>query len=220
MAGSEKLYLQPILADLLDGLSTSIESIDGIVDGLGEAVSDMKTAVEAISGTIESVETTIEATNEALAEVNESIIGTSELVVYPFYHPEDHPIYGQDTYYKDKNGSWEVDEEIFGFDAHATGSVRFAVYCKGSSGVAANNPGLYLKNIVDSTELSLCNHAPISAGWQTNLSASVVKGGSYRLYVKNTGSSGNYVTVSGEGIRLCFQIQAITPDKAILPVEL
>lgn len=196
MAGSDKLYLEPILKALLDGLNASMQSIDGIVDGLGEAVDDMKAAVDTVSETVNTVSGTLTTTNSKLETVNTSIGETKTMIVTP------------DSYTGTKGyigafsaavtaGRFEQGDTINRFSCMCDGSLTLTGNIHGTSGV--NNPGLLLIDETTGVSVELIEHANNSGTTDiTTLVFGVVAGHTYRFEVEANGASGeDLVTASG-----------------------
>lgn len=195
MAGSDKLYLEPILKALLDGLNASMQSIDGIVDGLGEAVAEMKSAVDVVSGTVDTVSDTLTTTNTKLEQVNNSVGETAELVVYPAAISGKTPVetlnktlWNNDQHrYERSYGS----QDIITLESFADGGFTLNLSLKGGSGVSSSNPGVKLIDQVSGQEVVLIDNAPVNQA-QKSVIVPVAKGHSYKLQAYWDSGAGDY----------------------------
>lgn len=197
MAGSEKLYLQPILKELLDGINTAIGSVENIVDGLGDAVGDMKDAVDSVqtivdgvSDTLTSVQGTLETTNSKLDTLNQSIGETKQMIVTPSSYTGTAGYIGAFT--EDlTRGRYEQGDIINRFACMCDGSLTLFGDIHGTSGVNSNNPGLLLVDETTNISLELIEHSNNSGtSVDTDLAFGVVAGHTYRLEVESNGGSG------------------------------
>ena len=221
MAGSDKLYLEPILKALLDGLNASMQSIDGIVDGLGEAVAEMKSAVDVVSETVDTVSDTLNTTNTKLETVNATIGETKTMIVTP------------DSYTGTKGyigafsaavtaGRFEQGETINRFSCMCDGSLTLTGVIRGTSGVNPNNPGLLLVDETSGVSLELIEHANNSGSTDvTTLPFGVVAGHTYRLQVESNGASGeDLFIVDGCAIKgKIFYLSADATDNNVFVME-
>lgn len=203
MAGSEKLYLQPILKELLDGINAAMSNVSNIVDGLGDSVGDMKdavdqvqTIVDGVSDTLEGVQTTIETTNSKLDTLNQSIGETKEIIVTSdSYYVPGRVIGGFEI--DVPRGRYEQGEEICRFSSMANGQIRLYGSIHGTSGVNPNNPGLLLIDEVTNISLELLEHADNSEDQMNeNLTFGVVAGHTYKLVVESNGASGEDIWIA------------------------
>lgn len=198
MAGSDKLYLQPILKDLLDGLSTTMGSIDGIVDGLGEAVGQMKDAVDDVSEVVTTVSGTLTTTNEKLDTANNNIKETRAIIMYP-----DGPGFDDPNYIASIDEMLEITGDfnrydqgdlIMTFSANVTGTMYITYMGHGTSGVLTNNPGMVMTDIGTNVSVNIFVNAPISDDERT-LIVPVEKGHSYKISCDTNGGSGEDLIV-------------------------
>ena len=188
MAGSDKLYLEPVLKELLDGLNASMQSIDGIVDGLGEAVGQMKAAVDDVSETLTTVKGSLDTTNANLTTVNNSIIAPNKYLM-----PSDD---GQDniSVHFGSNGTFTGTSifpyaEVGRFRANFDGAVNVIVSAKKSSGGLCD---LVLCDLSSNSEYVILSHDTLSISAITYTKAvPVEKGHAYAVSVK--GSTGDII---------------------------
>lgn len=197
MAGSEKLYLQPILKELLDGINAAMGNVTNIVDGLGDAVGDMKEAVDqvqiivdGVSDTLESVQDTIETTNDKLDTLNQSIGETKQMIVTPSSYSGTAGYIGAFSAALTRD-RYEQGAIINRFSCMCDGSLTLFGDIHGTSGVNANNPGLVLVDETTNIAVELIEHSNNSGtSVDTNLTFGVVAGHTYRLEVESNGASG------------------------------
>lgn len=191
MAGSEKLYLQPILKDLLDGLNTSMSSIDGIVDGLGEAVAAMKEAVDGVSETLTIVKDSIDTTNTNLTTVNNSILAPNKYLMPSAEGKENIGVSVGDN--GSLTGTTTFPYALIGrFKANYDGSVNIIVNAKKSSGATCD---IVLCDLTSNNEIVLVSSSTLTINAATYTAiAPLVKGHNYALSVK--GNSGSVTLAS------------------------
>ena len=209
MAGSEKLYLQPILKELLNGINAAMCNVTNIVDGLGDAVGDMKEAVnqvqiivDGVSDTLESVQGTIETTNDKLDTLNQSIGETKQMIVTPDSYTGTAGYIG--SFSADLTADrYEQGDTINRFSCMCDGSLTLTGIIRGTSGVNPNNPGLLLVDETSGVSLELIEHSDNSGTTDvTTLPFGVVAGHTYRLEVESNGGSGeDLFIVSGCAIK-------------------
>ena len=192
MAGSDKLYLQPILKDLLDGLNTSMSSIDGIVDGLGEAVAAMKLAVDGVSETLTIVKGSIDTTNQNLQAVNESIIAPDKYLMPSMEGKENYGI-GVGSNGTITGTSVFPYAYIGRFRANYNGIVNIMVNAKKSSGGQCD---LVLCDLTTNSEIVLISSSTLTiTATSYTVLAPLSKDHDYALSVK--GSTGS-ITLASE----------------------
>lgn len=228
MAGSEKLYLQPILKELLDGINVAMGNVTNIVDGLGDAVGDMKDAVDqvqvivdGVSDTLESVQTTIETTNDKLDTLNQSIGETKTMIVTPDSYTGTKGYIGAFTAALTA-GRYEQDETINRFSCMCDGSLTLTGVIRGTSGVNPNNPGLLLVDETSGVSVELIEHANNSGSTDvTTLPFGVVAGHTYRLQAENNGASGeDLMIIDGCAIKgKIFYLSADATDNNVFVME-
>ena len=221
MAGSDKLYLQPILKDLLDGLNASMQSIDGIVDGLGEAVAEMKSAVDDVKEALITVQGSIDETNENLEIVNSSISETKTMIVTPDSYTGTKGYIGAFTAALTA-GRYEQAETINRFSCMCDGSLTLTGVIRGTSGVNPNNPGLLLVDETSGVSLELIEHANNSGSTDvTTLPFGVAAGHTYRLQAENNGASGeDLMIIDGCAIKgKIFYLSADATDNNVFVME-
>lgn len=190
MAGSEKLYLEPVLKELLDGLNASMQSIDGIVDGLGEAVAEMKSAVDDVKEALITVQGSLDETNNNLEIVNSSIGETKTMIVTPDSYTGTAGYIGSFTAAL-ASDRYEQGETINRFSCMCDGSLTLTGIIRGTSGVNPNNPGLLLVDETTGISLELIEHVYNSGSTDvTTLPFGVVAGHTYRLQAESNGGSG------------------------------
>lgn len=203
MAGSEKLYLQPILKELLDGINAAMGNVTNIVDGLGDAVGDMKEAVDqvqiivdGVSDTLESVQGTIETTNDKLDTLNQSIGETKQMIVTPSSYAGTAGYIGSFASALTR-GRYEQGDTINRFSCMCDGSLTLFGDIHGTSGVSSNNPGILLIDESTNTTVELIENTNNSGtAVDTNLSFGVMAGHTYRLEVETNGGSGEDVWIA------------------------
>lgn len=191
MAGSDKLYLEPVLKELLDGLNASMQSIDGIVDGLGEAVGQMKAAVDDVSETLTTVKGSLDTTNANLTTVNNSIIAPNKYLM-PSEAGQDNTgvTFGSNG---TKTGTTVYPyTEVGRFRANFDGAVNIIVNAKKSSGGLCD---LVLCDLSSNNEFIILNYNDLSINTDTyTVPVPVEKGHAYAVAVK--GSTGDIILAS------------------------
>ena len=212
MAGSDKLYLQPILKDLLDGLNASMQSIDGIVDGLGEAVAEMKSAVDDVKEALITVQGSIDETNENLEIVNSSIGETKTMIVTPDSYTGTAGYIG--SFSADLTADrYEQGDIINRFSCMCDGSLTLTGIIRGTSGVNPNNPGLLLVDETSGISLELIEHVNNSGSTDvTTLPFGVVAGHTYKLQVESNGAVGEDLIIV-DGCAIKGKIFYLTADE-------
>ena len=188
MAGSEKLYLQPVLKDLLDGLSATMGSIDGIVDGLGEAVGQMKTAVDGVSETLTIVKGSIDTTNANLTTVNNSIVAPNKYLM-PSEADQDNIGVHFGTNGSKTGTTVYPYTEVGRFRANFDGAVNIIVNAKKSSGGLCD---LVMCDLSSNNEFIILDYNDLSINAATHtVPVPVEKGHAYAVAVK--GSTGDII---------------------------
>ncbi len=212
MAGSDKLYLQPILKDLLDGLNASMQSIDGIVDGLGEAVAEMKSAVDDVKEALITVQGSLDETNNNLGIVNSSIGETKTMIVTPDSYTGTAGYIG--SFSADLTADrFEQGDTINRFSCMCDGSLTLTGIIRGTSGVNPNNPGLLLVDETSGISLELIEHSNNSGSTDvTTLPFGVVAGHTYKLQVESNGASGEDLIIV-DGCAIKGKIFYLTADE-------
>lgn len=198
MAGSDKLYLQPILKDLLDGLNTSMSSIDGIVDGLGDAVAAMKLAVDGVSETLTTVKGSLDTTNTNLITVNDSIVAPNKYLMPSEADQDNIGVHFGTNGTKTGTALYPY-TEVGRFRANFDGAVNIIVNAKKSSGGLCD---LVLCDLSSNNEFMILEQGDLSINAATyTIPVPVEKGHAYAVAVK--GTTGDIIlaaeTISGLG---------------------
>lgn len=205
MAGSDKLYLEPVLKELLDGLNASMQSIDGIVDGLGDAVAEMKSAVNGVSEMLTTVSGTLTTTNQKLDTVNNSVGQTREIITLRPGDGDLLPGFIGNFYLNiEKTGRLEQGDAICKVSSAASGIIVLFANMHGTG--AVSNPGLDWIDETTNTTISILDDAS-STDADYAIPVGVSAGHVYRLQVSNVGSANDLMFGSNThsfGAGLCY----------------
>lgn len=173
MAGSDKLYLEPVLKELLDGLDASMQSIDGIVDGLGDAVDDMKTAVENVNtvvgnveNTLTSVQGTLTTTNGKLDTLNSTVNATKEYILGDSSLLEN-VVNPYQAFKSFATGRFEEGETIVTFVSYLDGALLCQLGCSYSGTSESMNCGIKYIDLMTGEYYFIIDHAPLTATLKT-----------------------------------------------------
>lgn len=198
MAGSDKLYLEPILKELLHGIMGSNE-------GVNVKMSDLVDALANISGTIDKVNNTVSgALNFRLGDYDEA---ETEIALCNY------------MLITGNSKRFEQGEIVTKITAYGPGTIILSGNITGSSGVNPNNPGLYIQDEATGQETEILEHTNNTGTTvQTVISFGVEKGHTYRLKVGVNGASGEKVTFFSD-CQLEAYVYEIKPEKGFVIVN-